>query len=178
MRRSPARPPRPVRPRTKRMGRLVAPGRAAILLPLVALLVLAWVDLEPRAGWNEIKREHRKYETQARQIETLLASDARIAATQGPHYEVYLDRPVYSLEFAVKRAGLRIDGDGVDTDREKEMSPGNRNKILTQQEIFEALLLNDYRPDAAARWLASVAHVTVRTIVCSFLPVLLIVVTI
>ena len=39
---------------------------------------------------------------------------------------------------------------------------------MSRHEMFDAPLLNDYRPNGAARWLELVARATVRTEVCSF----------
>jgi hypothetical protein len=70
-------------------------------------LVLAFGvhDFAPRAGWTQIEAQHQAYSRFCSEVESQLPSDARLAAPIGWHYSVYLNRPVYSLMFAIRRAG-------------------------------------------------------------------------
>jgi hypothetical protein len=79
--------------------------RAATIVPAAALLLLIAVDLKPRHDWDEIETRHREFTALVPAVERVLAPDARLAAAQGFHYGVYLERPVYSLMHAVRRAG-------------------------------------------------------------------------
>ena len=46
---------------------------------------------------------YRAFQRLAVELDRELGSDARLAAYDGFHYGVYLDRPVYSLSFAIER---------------------------------------------------------------------------
>lgn len=81
---------------------------AATIIPAVALLLLIAVDFKPRHDWEGIEARHREFTELAPAVERVLAPDARLAAGQGFHYGVYLERPVYNLMHAVRRAG-RVD---------------------------------------------------------------------
>src|SRR4029078_753647 len=61
-------------------------------------------DFRPRDGWQKIASAHLRYEQFAKEVRAALPADARVASDVGWHYAVYLDRPVYSLKFAVERA--------------------------------------------------------------------------
>lgn len=80
----------------KRIGTGVAAG---------ALLGLTAVDFAPRRGWDRLESQHRFYTELCAEFEAQLAPDARLASQRGWHYAAFLDRPVYSLEFAVQRVG-------------------------------------------------------------------------
>lgn len=77
--------------------------RARIVAP-VALAVLVCVDWAPFRGWDRIEALHRQYVRMASDYRQRFAHDARVATSIGWHSAVYLDRPVYSLLFAVRRA--------------------------------------------------------------------------
>jgi len=66
---------------------------------------LAIVSLDVRSGHARIEPVHRLYRATCADFETNLAADAVVASPIGWHYAVYLDRPVFSLFFAVRRAG-------------------------------------------------------------------------
>ena len=88
-------------PRGARSRRLsMGSGVAAVALGAIAL-----ADLRPRWEWEQIEATHRGFETVSSDFRERLGSDARLAAWRGWHYSVYLERPVYSLQFAVQRAG-------------------------------------------------------------------------
>jgi hypothetical protein len=87
-------------------GRFGGP-RAATWVPAGALLLLIAIDMQPQKDWKAIEARHRELAALASSIESVLAPDARLAAGQGFHYGVYLDRPVYSLVHAVRRAHRR-----------------------------------------------------------------------
>jgi hypothetical protein len=101
-------------------GRLFG-TRGATALACAGLLALALVDAEPRRDWERIRKGHERHGAVARAIEGEIAPDARLAAMRGYSYSVYLERPVWSLEFAVERersflaAEALIDREGIDT---------------------------------------------------------------
>ena len=101
-------------------GRFGGP-RAATWVPAGALLLLIAIDMKPHKDWRTIAERHREFASVAASVESILAPDARLAAGQGFHYGVYLDRPVVSLVHAVRRAHRRdaaeqiIDRYGVNT---------------------------------------------------------------
>jgi hypothetical protein len=84
------------------------------------LLALCAHDWRPRAGWDEIRREHEEFTDFARQANARVAPDARLASAFGWQQALYLGRPVHSLRFAVRRAGNqdaaaeRIDAERID----------------------------------------------------------------
>lgn len=84
---------------------VVLPRRAAGAMAGAALLALCAHDWRPRAGWDGIEREHAAFGAFAEAVDARLAPDARLAAGYGWQAGLYLDRPVYSLRFAVRRAG-------------------------------------------------------------------------
>jgi len=77
--------------------RLGEPLAAGLLVALVA------ADLDPRRDWERIEARHRELEALAQRVEERVGRDAPLAAPLGFHYQVYLDRPVYNLEHAVRR---------------------------------------------------------------------------
>lgn len=79
--------------------------RVAITCASIAIAVFPLVDFHPRRGWDRIERDHRVYTEAAEAIDAALAPDARVAAPIGWHYAVFLDRPVHSLFFAMRRSG-------------------------------------------------------------------------
>jgi 4-amino-4-deoxy-L-arabinose transferase-like glycosyltransferase len=105
----------------------LAPGPSTVL---VALAILGWIafDWNPRQGWDDVAREHRVYQDITGRFARELRAEDRPAAVRGWHYSVYLERPVFSLEFVVERAGTAqaaealIDRRGIDT---VLLSPGN-----------------------------------------------------
>jgi len=76
----------------------------ATVLPAAALLLLIAVDFSPRPRWDEVRTRHREFEALASAVNEILPDDARVAAGQGFHYGVYLERPVYNLMHAARRA--------------------------------------------------------------------------
>ena len=82
----------------------VAGSRAAVAVAAVALLLLIGFDFAPRLGWDEIEREHRELVALCRAIEANVGPEARVGAVIGAHYSVFLNRPVYSLQVAVRRS--------------------------------------------------------------------------
>jgi hypothetical protein len=86
----------------------------------VCVAVLAVADFRPRERWDEVARLHGAWTALCSALSANLPADARLAASIGWHYSVYLDRPVHSLLFAVRRAGVAgvedvIDKYGIDT---------------------------------------------------------------
>jgi hypothetical protein len=70
-----------------------------------ALLALPFLDFRPRAGWDRIEAQHRFYERYAAEVAAAVPPEKRVASAIGWHLSVYLDRPVWSLFFGMRRAG-------------------------------------------------------------------------
>jgi hypothetical protein len=79
--------------------------RTALIVPAAALLLLIAIDFKPRHDWPAIEARHRAFGELAASVDGALEPDARLGAGQGFHYGVYLERPVYTLMHAVRRAG-------------------------------------------------------------------------
>ncbi len=84
------------------LARRVVRERATIAVA-VLLLALPALDFRPRAGWDRIEKTHATYVELCSALATKLGPVDRVAAPIGWHYSVYLDRPVWSLFFAVRR---------------------------------------------------------------------------
>jgi hypothetical protein len=79
--------------------------RAARFACAAALLAVIAVDFRPREGWENIAARHRLFQEFCDDAARHLRPDARLAAPIGWHYSLFLDRPVYSLNFSKLRAG-------------------------------------------------------------------------
>jgi hypothetical protein len=79
--------------------------RIARMCIFIAILVLVMVDFQPRERWDYIRQRHQSYVSTCSEIDSMFTPDTRFGAGLGFHYNVYLDRPVYSLLPAVIRAG-------------------------------------------------------------------------
>jgi hypothetical protein len=126
--------------------------RAAWVAPAVVALLVASV-FEPRRGWAEIEARHRELVERAAAVAARLPEQARPGSAIATHYAVLLGRPVYSLEFAVRRAGLPegaeaiIDRYGLDTivlspdePAEASMIPYFRERYGDPEQAGSALL--------------------------------------
>lgn len=87
-------------------ARLLGPARARGAVAS-ALLALTALDFQPRKDWGEREQEFARQTAQARAFEERLAPDARLGARVGWHYALLLDRPVWSLRFAIDRSPKR-----------------------------------------------------------------------
>lgn len=83
-----------------RLGTTTAQGAALVVL-------LAWngATMDPRGHWDEARTQHELQARWAADARELLPPDARVAAPIGWHASVFLQRPVWSLFFVVRRAG-------------------------------------------------------------------------
>jgi hypothetical protein len=79
--------------------------RIALMAASALVLVILAVDCRPRRGWADLEKKHETFMAVASAVRGGLEPGARIGAPLGFHYSVLLDRPVYSLNFAVQRAG-------------------------------------------------------------------------
>lgn len=86
--------------------RFLGPARARGVLA-VALLALTALDFQPRKDWDVREQEFARQTAQARAFAERLAPDARLGARVGWHYALLLDRPVWSLRFAIDRSPKR-----------------------------------------------------------------------
>ena len=85
------------------LGRWTGPRVARAGLSIgFGILAIASIDVKQRH--TQVEQVHRVYETISAGFETGLAPDAVVASPVGWHHSVYLERPVYSLFFAVRRA--------------------------------------------------------------------------
>ncbi len=84
-------------------ARIGAIGATAVVA--IAALALPFLDFRAHAGWDRIEAQHRFYEKYAADVAAAVPPTERIASPIGWHLSVYLDRPVWSLFFAARRAG-------------------------------------------------------------------------
>jgi hypothetical protein len=77
--------------------------RAAQIACGVLLVLVFAIDFRPREGFENIAARHRLYQEFCDDVKRRLRPDARLAAAIGWHYSLYLDRPVYSLNFSKQR---------------------------------------------------------------------------
>jgi hypothetical protein len=82
----------------------VAGSRAAQATVAMALVALAVVDFD-LAGVDKIAKRHERLNAVVDYIEINFPADAVVAAPNGRHLAVLLDRPVYTLEPAYRRDG-------------------------------------------------------------------------
>jgi len=80
-----------------------ARARAAVTVALLALTVL---DFRTQAN-PELEQEFERARAQAQAFAEQLPADARLGARVGWHYALLLDRPVWSLRFAIDRSPKR-----------------------------------------------------------------------
>jgi 4-amino-4-deoxy-L-arabinose transferase-like glycosyltransferase len=103
------------------LARRWGPERAATPLAAVAVVLTIAFHAAPRGGWAEIEEKHTAFAAVCDAVSSALDAEARLATSFNWHYGVCLDRPVYSLIFAVRRgrspaaAEAVIDRYGVDT---------------------------------------------------------------
>lgn len=83
-----------------RIGALPAASIAA-----VALAALPFLDFRPRADWEPIRQSHEFYVRYAAEVRAAVPEERRVASPIGWHLAVFLERPVWSLFFSVRRAG-------------------------------------------------------------------------
>jgi len=74
---------------------LVAAGLAALLL----------FDLDLRRDWGGIKKRHNDFVELAAEVNRAFGPEVTLATGSGFHYQVYLDRPVWSLSLVERRDG-------------------------------------------------------------------------
>lgn len=87
------------------LARRFAAPRVATLVAGSALALLVALDLPPRRHWDEIREQHEAFTKLCSAVARALEPGARVATVFNWHYATCLDRPVYSLLFAVRRAG-------------------------------------------------------------------------
>jgi hypothetical protein len=85
------------------LARLAGPGRGTVAAVL-AVLALALSDFRPRAGWEEVRRQHQAFAEIAAEARALGLPAGRLGAPIGWHYAVYLERQVWSLDWSALRA--------------------------------------------------------------------------
>ncbi len=70
----------------------------------VLLLVMPILGFRPRSGWERIEATHDFYARFAADVRGATSATQRVAAPIGWHLAVFLERPVWSLIFAERRA--------------------------------------------------------------------------
>jgi hypothetical protein len=129
------------------IGKRALGHSAATLTVAGAVCLLIMIDWNPRRNWPEIESTHRMMSQNSRGLEEKLDPEACVASAHGFFYSVYLQRPVYSLSLAARRAGhvdaveQVIDRYGIDT---VVLSPA----IPVEQRLLGYI---DARYDAVAR---------------------------
>jgi hypothetical protein len=140
-------------------GSAPGPGRGPDRLDArgAGLIACTLADFHPRRDWDLIRAQHEAFEKIRDELAGVLEPDARLAAPIGWHHAVYLDRPVHSLHWAVKRAGdpaavePLIDEHEIDTVLLSPLVPGDRPFLPYFDENYSEVL-----------WLRSVYVVAVR----------------
>lgn len=85
--------------------RRVVCDRSAKAWTLALIAAAASVDFAWRDGWDEIEARHERLRAVSKALRPALAPAERLAASTGWHLSLGLDRPVWSLAFATRRAG-------------------------------------------------------------------------
>ncbi len=145
------------------LGRRFASARLAEGIVVVAALVCAAVDLAPRQDWERIEWQHRSLVARADAVRLAVPPEARLATALGFYDALFLERPVYSLSLAVRRAGSPeaieavIDRYGVDTlilstsdTAESSLLDFVRTRYPDEVQIASDLFLIRVRPRDAA----------------------------
>jgi len=83
--------------------RVFAP-RVATGVVAVLLAALVGLDFSPRADWPAIEARDGRMRHAAKQLESRIPAEATLASVRGFHLHMLLDRPVYSLRWAGRRA--------------------------------------------------------------------------
>jgi hypothetical protein len=78
--------------------------RASRNVIAAAIAILALACARPRDEWERIERNDRAWREVASGFASALPADCRLASMCGWHYEAFLDRHVYNLGFAWRRA--------------------------------------------------------------------------
>jgi len=79
-------------------------ARGATAAAGVLVLVMPIAGFRPRAGWERIEATHAFYTRFAADVRVATSATQRVAAPIGWHLAVFLERPVWSLVFAERRA--------------------------------------------------------------------------
>jgi hypothetical protein len=82
----------------------VAGPRGGAIVAGGALALMVAIDFAPRRDWGEIEHDHAELVALSEAVKSAIPPDARIGAVIGAHYSVFLERPVYSLQIAARRA--------------------------------------------------------------------------
>lgn len=85
--------------------RRVASPRVATGVVGLGVLVLLLANLDPGSRWDKIRDRHRTLVSDSAAIKSQIDSDSCLASSAGFHHALYLGRPIYSLQMAVRRAG-------------------------------------------------------------------------
>ncbi len=87
--------------------RWAAGQKAGPVILSVALLALCVVDFDGWSWKGSVARRHQAYVELKDYIDTRFPGDAPLAAPNGRHYGVFLERPVYTLNIAALRSGFQ-----------------------------------------------------------------------
>lgn len=78
-------------------------GRAGQVAASAGVLLLLATDARPRKDWDRIEAQHKSLTEICRRFAGRLEEDDVLASHRGWTYAVFLERPIYSLEFVVQR---------------------------------------------------------------------------
>lgn len=94
------------------LARFLRTPRAS-LVATALLAALALADFRPRSAWKEIEASDRAWRETSAEVRARLPDDARVASAVGWHLSLFLDRPVWSLRFAMLRSGKMRDAEAI-----------------------------------------------------------------
>lgn len=150
----------------------VAGRRAGVAVAALLPVALIAADFAPRKDWARIERSHSLLSLQASALAAALPPGATLASYVGRNYQVFLERPVYSLRWGERRTrkwGMRvasvasahealIDKYGVDTvllssldRREAALVPSYSKRYEDMRQVGPVYVIRVRPPPAATR---------------------------
>jgi len=126
--------------------RMALGHRVATVSTAAAFAAVIVADVDPHAGWDEIERSNRLFAEQAAAVDAGLPRDAKLATFYGRHWQVFLDRPVYSFRWATNRALRRQTRPSVVQEAQEAIIDkyGIDTVILSTRSKREQLLIPDF----------------------------------
>jgi len=95
------------------LGRRLVGRRLGFGAAVAALAALIVIDFHPRRDWDRIEQQHQLLAALCEEYAAHLGADDRPGSNRAWHYAVFLERPVYSLELAILRAGNVAAAEGI-----------------------------------------------------------------
>lgn len=78
-------------------------GLAGTTVASAGVLALLVMDAEPRKGWDKIEIQNERMSLISQRFTAGLKEEDVVASHRAWHYAVLMDRPIYALEFVIKR---------------------------------------------------------------------------